>query len=154
MLVVVAGIAPDLDGLSLLGGLEAYARYHHVLFHGVPGALLTAGLCALLACQRAATGLLALVAFHLHLLCDLAGSGPGWPILYLWPLSDREWAWEGQWDLASWQNSVIGLLVTLGCLACALWTHRTPVELFSLRADTAVVATLRHRFLTPPRPQK
>lgn len=145
-LVACAGLAPDLDGLTLLGGAEAFQTYHHVLFHGVPGALVTALACAALARQRVAVAALALVAFHLHLLCDLVGSGPGWPILYLWPLSEREWSWDGQWDLASWQNAVIGLAVTLAALACALRWERTPVELFSLRWDAEVVRTLRRRF--------
>jgi hypothetical protein len=146
-LVALAGVAPDLDGLSLLGGLEAYGTYHHVLFHGMPGALLTAGVCAALGRQRGAVAALALLSFHLHVLCDLAGSGPGWPILYLWPLSRTEWLWEGQWDLASWQNTLLGLGVTLAALGGALWTRRTPVELLSPGADARVVATLRHRFL-------
>jgi inner membrane protein len=148
ILVTCAGLAPDLDGLTLLGGPAAFERYHHVLFHGYPGALLTVLVCVALAHQRAAVGLLSLLAFHLHLLCDLAGSGPGWPILYFWPTSEREWFWEGQWDLASWQNSVIGLGVTLAALGCALLRPaRTPVELLSQRWDTEVVRTLRRRFL-------
>lgn len=153
VLVAVAGVAPDLDGLTLLGGEELYGEYHHVLFHGIPGALLTMGVCMALARQRLATGLLALAAFHLHLVCDLAGSGPGWPIFYFWPFSRVEWMWSGQWDLASWQNSTIGLAVTLAALACALRWRRTPVELFSPRWDTLVVATLRHRFLGEPMPR-
>jgi hypothetical protein len=59
----------------------------------------------------------------------------------------REWFWDGQWDLASWQNSVIGLGATLLCLACALRYRRTIVELFSPRWDAEVVRTLRARFL-------
>src|SRR5688572_3911545 len=80
ILVVCAGLAPDLDGLTLLAGEEWYGRYHHVLFHGYVGALITTAVCAALARQRAWVAGLSLAAFHLHLLCDLAGSGPGWPI--------------------------------------------------------------------------
>jgi hypothetical protein len=58
-----------------------------------------------------------------------------------------EWFWQGQWNLASWQNSVIGMAVTLTCLACALRWRRTPVELFSPRWDLEVTRTLRKRFL-------
>lgn len=151
ILVTVAGIAPDLDGLTILGGVEAYGRYHHVLFHGYAGALLTAGICAALARQRALTFALALATFHLHLVCDLVGSGPGWPLFYFWPTSDTEWFWDGQWDLASWQNSLIGLGVIAACLLCALKWRRTFVEVISLRADAAVVSTLRQRFLREPR---
>jgi hypothetical protein len=147
LLVCAAGLAPDLDGLSLLGGLDAYARYHHLLFHGALGAALTAAACAALARRRWPVLGLALVAFHLHVLCDLAGSGPGWPIFYFWPFSRAEWFWDGQWDLASWQNSAIGLLATLLCLGAALVLRRTFVEVLSVRWDAAVTATLRRRFL-------
>ena len=54
--------------------------------------------------------------------------------------------WSGQWNLASWQNSVIGMAVTVLCLSAALWAGRTPVEVFSLKADSKVVVALRQRF--------
>lgn len=146
VIVTVAGVAPDLDGLTLLGGTDLYGEYHHLLTHGYPAAIATAVVAFVLGRQRALTAALALVSFHLHLLCDLAGSGPGWPIYYFWPTSRAEWFWDGQWDLASWQNTTIGLAVTLTCLSAALWRSRTPVELFSLSADAQVTATLRSRF--------
>lgn len=147
LLVTLAGVLPDLDGLSLIFGVEAYSRFHHVLTHGYPAAITTAVVCAGFAKQKGAVALRALLAFHLHLVCDLVGSGPGWPLHYFWPTSDHAWFWEGQWDLASWQNSVIGLLTTLTVLSCALWLRRTMLELISPRWDTLVVATLRRRFL-------
>lgn len=150
-LVTVAGLLPDLDGLTLLAGEEAYGKYHHVLTHGVFAALVTCAGAGLLAkAQRARTALLALLAFHLHLLCDLAGSGPGWPLEYLYPLSRAETFWAGQWNLASWQNSSIGLAATLACLACARPFGRTLVELFSLKADAQVVAAVRARLGPKP----
>ncbi len=145
-LVVLAGLAPDLDGLTLLAGEEAYGRWHHVLTHGFVAAIAVTLGCAALARERLHVAALALLAFHLHLLCDLAGSGPGWPILYLWPISPAEWAWSGQWELASWQNTLIGLAATIAGLACALRWSRTPVELLSVRADAKVVASIVARF--------
>jgi inner membrane protein len=147
VLVTLAGLAPDLDGLSLLGGVDLYGKYHHVLFHGYVGALVVVGVCTALARQRLAVGLLAALAFHLHLACDLVGSGPGWPIHYFWPTSLHEWFWSGQWNLASWQNSVIGMAATFACLACALRWRRTPVELVSVRWDAEVTRALRARVL-------
>lgn len=146
VLVTLAGVLPDLDGLTLLAGEEAYARWHHVLTHGAVAAVACSAVLAAFAQEKRRVALLAFAAFHVHLLCDLAGSGPGWPIHYLWPFSMRELMWDGQWNLTSWQNTVIGLTATLLCLACALWRGRTPVELFSLKADAAVVKTLRARF--------
>jgi inner membrane protein len=146
VLVTLAGVAPDLDGLTLLAGEDAYGKWHHVLTHGIFSAVLISAVLAMFANRKWAVFALALAAFHLHLLCDLAGSGPGWPIHYLWPLSSEELMWSGQWNLASWQNTVIGLGATMAVLACALRYGRTAVELFSLKADAAVVATLRKRF--------
>ncbi len=146
ILVSVAGVLPDLDGLTILGGLDAYGRWHHRLTHGYPAAIATGVLCAALSQDRVRTTLLGLFTFHLHLFCDLLGSGPGWPILYFWPTGHTEWYWAGQWDLGSWQNGLIGMAATALCLAGALWWGRTVVEVFSLRGDAAVVQALRARF--------
>jgi hypothetical protein len=149
LLLTLAGVLPDLDGLTLLAGEDAYGRWHHVLTHGFVAALLISGALALFAERKALVFGLGLALFHLHLLCDLLGSGPGWPIYYLWPFSSSELMWNGQWDLASWQNTLIGLAATLGVLGCAMPFGRTIVELFSLKADSSIVSTLRQRFSRP-----
>lgn len=90
VLVTCAGVLPDLDGLSLIGGADLYARYHHLLLHSWLGALITTiGVWALSA-RSVRTALLACAAFHLHLLCDLLGSGPDWPLWYFFPPSRTE----------------------------------------------------------------
>lgn len=146
LLVTVAGVIPDLDGLTLLGGVDFYGQWHHVLTHGALSALVLCALLTLFARKKLAVFLLALGAFHLHLLCDLLGSGPGWPLDYLWPFSRVETYWSGQWDLASWQNTVIGLVTTLAVLACAVPLGRTIVELFSVKYDAEVVKVV-HKWL-------
>ena len=116
-LVTLAGIIPDADGLgmvadvvkSLVSGQELafpyYQRFHHLWLHGWPGALLAAVLLASFGRQRLRVGFWCLVVFHLHLLCDLAGSrGPSsadlWPICYGEPLFRHPiWFWKGQWKL-------------------------------------------------------
>ena len=143
LLVTIAGVIPDLDGLTLLGGVDAYGRWHHVLTHGALSAVLLCGALTFFARRKLAVFGLALAAFHLHLLCDLLGSGPGWPLYYLWPFSRVETYWRGQWDLASWQNTLIGLVTTLLVLACAKPFGRTIVELFSVKHDAEVVKTVR-----------
>ena len=150
LLITLAGVAPDLDGLTLLAGEEAYGRWHHLLTHGIVAATICAVALAAFAKQRLVVCALSFAAFHLHLLCDLAGSGPGWPIWYLYPFSLHETMWSGQWNLASWQNSLIGLAATLAVLWCALPLGRTAVELFSVKTDGKVVAALRARFRKRP----
>lgn len=146
VLVTLAGVLPDLDGLTLLAGEAAYATYHHVVTHGLPSALVCAAVLGWLGEKKRVVAVLAFVTFHLHLLCDLVGSGPGWPLWYLWPFSTHETMWDGQWNLASWQNTLIGLAATLAVLVCALPLGRTAVEVFSTRADAVVVKALRARF--------
>ena len=145
-LVTAAGLLPDLDGLTILAGEDAYARWHHLLTHGVIAAAVIGATLSAFANDRLKVLLLALVAFHLHLVCDILGSGVAWPIFYLEPFAPTAFGWNGGWELASWQNSTIGMAATLLCLACALRYGRTIVELFSLKADAAVVKTIRARF--------
>src|SRR3974390_449331 len=108
-LVTLAGILPDIDGLGPIVGLtrgafgfkstQFYPYYHHSLLHGALGGIAIAGFLACFARQRWRVALLALLVFHLHLLCDFVGSrGPApedlWPIFYLGPFAkDPMWVW-------------------------------------------------------------
>jgi len=148
-LVVLAGLAPDLDGLTILLGGQAFERWHHVLTHGITAGLLVAAACGAAARSRLATAAAALAAFHLHLLCDLVGSGPDWPLRYLWPWSGADWSWRGGWELDAWPNLVIGALATLACLAMAGPRGRTVVEVVSAPADARVVEAVRRRLGRP-----
>jgi inner membrane protein len=147
LLVAWAGLAPDLDGLTLLAGEIAYGRWHHVLAHGLLAALLATAVVALLAQRRWITASLAFGAFHLHLICDLLGSGREWGIAYLWPLTAAEITFRHGWPLPSWQNVSITAAALGACLYTALRHGRTFAEaLLPARADRAVVAALRQRF--------
>ena len=152
-LVTLAGIVPDADGLGLIvdlltGRTMLYHQYHHLLFHGLFGALLVSTIFAILARERWRVFVLAFLVFHLHLLCDFVGSrGPApedlWPIHYLGPFSRYPvWNWSGQWALDAWQNRVFGILV----LAAALWLPlrygHSVVGVFNRKADAVVVAIL------------
>ncbi|HHY86588.1 MAG TPA: metal-dependent hydrolase [Verrucomicrobia bacterium] len=156
-LVTLAGIAPDLDGLGIVAdGLNAlagretffYHDYHHYLLHWVFGAVAVAGFLALFARERWRVALLALIVFHLHLLCDLAGSrGPSpvdlWPIHYLGPFSrEPVWLWTGQWQLDGWQNRVIGVCLLAAVLWIGAGRGETVVGVFSRRLDAIVAPVL------------
>jgi hypothetical protein len=161
-LVAFAGVAPDLDGLGIIveaatansaRPLPWYSLYHHVLGHNLGFALLVTAVAFALARRRVQTAALVFAAFHVHLVCDLAGSrgtdGEQWPIPYLLPFSQAaQLTWSGQWTLGAWQNTVFTALLLLGTVVAAWWFGRSPLEFVSLRGDGAVVGTLRARVRT------
>ncbi|HEY6823941.1 MAG TPA: metal-dependent hydrolase [Steroidobacteraceae bacterium] len=168
-LVAWASVVPDLDGLGLLvdaaapftgGTMQWYDRYHHMLLHGLPGAVLFTAILACFASDRLRTALLVLASYHLHLLGDLLGSRGGaenalWPIHYLAPFSDAiTLSWQGQWPLTSWQNTALTMALMAYAIALAIARGRSPVGLFSRRADEIFVQTLRHRFAKGPAASK
>ena len=100
------------------------------------------------------TVLLALAAFHLHLLGDLVGSkgpeGYQWPIPYLLPFSDRwQITWNGQWELNAWPNILLTAIFLVVTIYLACKRGYSPLELISKRLDDAFVAALRKRFSVP-----
>jgi hypothetical protein len=157
-LVTLAGVLPDLDGLGVIVDLLSrdqtalYDAYHHVLCHNLPfGVALSCLVGGLAISRRLATCGLAFLAYHLHLLCDLAGSkGPDgfqWPIPYLAPFSSHlQLTWQGQWSFNGWQNLVILALL----LGWALWDagrrRRSFIEVVSTRLDRAIFEAIAKRW--------
>lgn len=142
-----AAVVSDLDGLSLLFGVDAYQKWHHTFGHNLIFGLVLATLTWLLFRSRKAATLTVL-AYHSHLVCDLLGSGADWGIPYFWPFSSRAtmFAPPFQWELNSWQN----LVWTLGCIGLtvlfALKKKRTFIEFVSKNADAKVVKAIEARF--------
>jgi hypothetical protein len=54
--------------------------------------------------------------------------------------------WSGQWPLTSWQNTTLTILLMVYAMALAVQRGRSPVSLFSGRADERFVAILRTRW--------
>ena len=158
-LVTLAGILPDADGLGLLADLacgwlgykqtDFYGHYHHYLLHGALGGVLIAALVTGFARRRWRVAVLALLVFHVHLLCDFVGSrGPSpedlWPIFYLGPFDkDPMWMWRGQWRLDSWINRYLSAALFLWALWLPLRLGHSVVGVFNRRADQVFVGVLR-----------
>jgi hypothetical protein len=163
ILVTLSGVLPDIDGIGIIAEVLTentaapmlwYSRYHHVFGHNLTVALMVTAAVWMLGRRRWLSALLAFLAFHLHLLGDLIGSrGPDgyqWPIPYLFPFSNN-WTlvWQGQWELNAWPNFLITLIV-LGLAAYLTWKHgRSPLEIFSAKTDSALIARLRKRLGGP-----
>ena len=159
-LVTLAAVIPDVDGLGILSdiaskdqgvGLVFYGQYHHVLAHNVFFGLLLAAAAYVLSKKKGLTTFLVLLGFHIHLLGDLlSGRGPDgtiWTISYLFPvLTDVQLSWSGQWELNAWPNVVVTATALLLTLYLSWRRGFSPMNIFSVKADEAVVATLRNRF--------
>lgn len=162
-LVALSGLLPDLDGAGMLIDLARqaghvaddywfYQKYHHLLLHGVFGALVIALALACFARARFRVFVVCLLVAHLHLVCDLVGSrGPTpldvWPIHYLGPFSYAwTWVWKSQWGLNAWPNQMITLGLFAWCLLLAVRQGDSPVGVFHRRADAVFVGVLRGWF--------
>jgi len=165
-LVTLSGVLPDIDGLGVIAEIATrdsstpvywWSEYHHVLCHNIGFGLLVFGAVAFFAVKRRTAAILAIVAFHLHLLGDLVGSrGPDgyqWPIPYLMPFSTKwQLTWDGQWVLNAWPNIFL-TVVLLGLTFYLAWRRESsPLEMVSRKADGVLVSTLRKRFGQPRSP--
>ena len=125
---MVSASAPDLDGLSLLGGWECYYDWHHVLMHNLPFAVILAALLACFSRPKLTAFAVYFGLVHLHFALDLLGSGSDWGVDYWRPFSPVSIRWSAGWEYLSWQN----YLAAFACIAAAIgiiyWKKRTILE--------------------------
>ena len=159
-IVMLAGIAPDLDAAGIV--VEVLTRnserpllwwsdYHHVLGHNLAFGVVVTAVSFALATKRWKAAALACLTFHLHLICDVLGArGPDgyqWPIPYFFPfLTEWQWTWDGQWELNAWPNFLVTGIALLITFYWAWKKGYSVLEMISTSADRAFVETLRHRF--------
>ena len=159
-IITLAAVAPDLDGLGVVADfltrssehpLTLYSDYHHILGHNIGFGILLALIAFSFSTRRWLTAALALASFHIHLLCDLAGSrspdGYQWPIPYLLPFSNKmQLTWNGQWELNAWPNFILTGVALVILFVLAWKRGKSPLEMVSDSANRAFVETLRRRF--------
>lgn len=137
---MIAATAADIDGVGIIFSQKAYWDWHHVAAHGLFSALLFAAvLTAFPQPRRVLAFFVYLALAHLHLLMDYFGSGPGWPIYYLWPVSNFKIVNPNASDLFSWQNTLCGGMLLAWTIAIAWRCKRTPLEAIMPRLDAQLV---------------
>jgi len=130
-MLVVAGLAPDLDYASYFGGAGAFMRFHRTALHSIAGLVVSSCVLAAAFCvadrklppKRLPVTSAAPLQFHAalivclagaigHLLLDLA-SGVG--VQLLWPFHEHWSAWNLVTDFSPWilLFLVVGLLLPL-----------------------------------------
>ncbi|HSI34063.1 MAG TPA: hypothetical protein VK986_10790 [Tepidisphaeraceae bacterium] len=144
LLCMIAATIPDLDGLPKIVSEDWYQRYHHILGHNLTGGVIISIVLAAFAKRhRVLTGITCLALFHLHLVMDYYGSGPGWPIAYFWPwdcgLPGSLWFCQHAWEFYSWQNMSAAAVMLAWTLGIAWRARRTPLEALMPRLDRQLV---------------
>jgi membrane-bound metal-dependent hydrolase YbcI (DUF457 family) len=91
-----SALAPDIDGISIVGGPDAFKAWHQIYTHNFIAYAIGPPLVALLAWRLtrprfsyARLYLLFQLGMTLHLLGDLLAQ---WPVRFLYPFSPRAWS--------------------------------------------------------------
>ncbi len=138
--IALAAAAPDLDGLSLFGGGDAYYRYHHILFHNAGATLAVIPLAGIFFWKRPLVWLLIVFAFAMHMVEDY--------FTVAWPMRPWEPFSASVTNLAthvpSWMvQGIFQLAAILFILGMTVWIyrrhHRTPLEIISPAFDRLIV---------------
>lgn len=163
--VTLSAILPDLDGLG--GALDFlfaqtgqktffFEEGHHVLLHNMWAGLLCAAIGWAVSGKNLRTCFLCLLAFNLHIACDLIGSagadGELWPIAYFWPLCGMEYSVAWQWRLDSPINIALTAVLEIAMLLLAWGKGYSPIEIISPAFDKKVFALLGRLFRRVPSP--
>ncbi len=138
--IALAGAAPDLDGLSLFAGGDAYYRYHHILFHNVGTLLAVIPLAGILFWRRPLAWLLTVFAFAMHIVedyftvpWDMSPWRPFSPMVT--NLDHHVAAWIVQYVFQS--------AAMLAIVAVTVWIYvrfeRTPIEIISPALDRLIL---------------
>ncbi len=145
MFCMVAAAVADVDGLGRIVSEDLYWDYHHRLGHNVFFAAFLAGVMAAASTRgrRGVAFAIYLLLAHVHIVLDYFGSGPGWPLHYLWPASDVGVVNPRAWPFFSWQNLSAAFALIAWTLVIAVRHGRTPVELVTPRLDQLFVTRLR-----------
>ena len=138
--IALAGVGPDLDSASLVGGGEGFYRYHHILFHNVGATLAAAVLAGLFLWRRPRVWLLVVFAFAAHLLEDYLTVG--WD-QFLWQPFNAS-AVNLSHHLPNWLvQGVFQVTAMVFILGMTVWIylrhHRTPLEILSPALDRLLV---------------
>lgn len=103
---LAVGILPDIDGAAILGGWDAYERWHHTFGHNVWfGAIAVIGVAVAFR-PRARMAAVAAAAFALHVLSDAFGTTE-YRLPILWPfLADRDFGayMPIRWSVYAWPS--------------------------------------------------
>ena len=123
---MLAASLQDVDGVGLVISQNLYWDYHHVLGHNLCFGFLLCGMLTVFSPNRLKAFSWYFALFHLHLILDYYGSGPGWGIAYVWPLSHWSIGNPAAWPFYAWQNVATGYFFVGWTFWIVVVQKRTP----------------------------
>jgi membrane-bound metal-dependent hydrolase YbcI (DUF457 family) len=143
--VTIAAIAPDADALAWVFGPEIYAESHHSLGHNVFFSLLVSATAVWLCRPHSWWRILLLTqaAFYLHYFGDYYFTR--FPLVYFWPLSEREFLGPWRFGLDHPVNTLLSYLSLAMLAGSAAVLGRTPIELVWPTLDQRLANLVRPR---------
>ncbi len=138
--IALAGAGPDLDGLSLLAGGDAFHRYHHILFHNVGAVMAALVLTGAFLWRKPRAWMLVGFAFAMHVVEDFVTVG--WDQFPWQPFSAS--SVNLSHTLPNWMvQGVFQVTAMVFILAMTVWIYvrhrRTPLEIISPALDRLLV---------------
>ncbi len=145
-LVVFSALASDLDVLTMIGGVQAYASYHHAIGHNVFFSVMISGICVLLSRHKPwKIVVFSQLGFYSHYFGDYFFTR--FPLQYFWPVSYRAFIYSYRIGLDHPINLAFGYASFLILIVMAMKFKRTPIELFSIALDQRIINLFRRRSL-------
>jgi len=138
-LIVICGVAADIDGVFILIDSQSYADYHHTFGHSLIFGVMIALVATALGSDRLRVFVGSLVAFGLHLVADVVGSN--WRIMPLYPISNLEVSLVDHLSdgmIYNVINPLAILLMFVGIFAVMYRREISPLEFFSEKLDHRV----------------
>ncbi|MBK9992245.1 MAG: metal-dependent hydrolase [Verrucomicrobia bacterium] len=132
-------LLPDIDGVSVVFGVQAFYDYHHTLAHNLLFAFISSVMIGFLNERPLRSAVIFFALIHLHFLMDFFGSGPIWGIPYLVPFFRREFVSGVAWEIDAWQNFVALALLGGWTMWIAIRYRRTPFEFVAPRLENAIL---------------
>ena len=127
-LCMLAASLPDLDGITILGGLDFYQTWHHVIAHNILFSVVLVAVLTWFSESKIKTCLIYSALIALHMVMDMFGSGIGWYIYLYWPFSMEKFYTSYGWEFFSWKNQAFGFGFLLWTIAIIYCKKRTPLE--------------------------
>lgn len=139
-LVIIAGVALDIDGIFVLTGVGDFMKYHHTFGHSYIFGFPLAITAAILAKNKNLVFPVALGTFSLHLIADIIGTN--WAVYPLYPFSMFGMSIEQYLSnfMIYYIINLIAFVLVLSMVIIVIYRKEfSPIEFISEKLDNQII---------------